>query len=86
MKSLFLIITIFTCYSASSFAAKTTASGYPKTTPDNFRCEKMDANLSSLKDKLLVTCDLDRPYSIAATDNISSRTYVYCCHMIKSDE
>jgi len=70
----------------SIYAADKPAGKKPaKASPETFRCEKMDANLSGLKDKLLVTCDLDRPYSIAATDNISSRSYTYCCHLKSED-
>ena len=74
---IFILLTL-----SSSMGAEKAQEKRRAATPDSFRCERMqDANLSALKDKLLLTCDLDRPYSIAATDNISSRTFTYCCHL-----
>ena len=46
----------------------------------SFRCEKIHkSTLVALKKEMVQLCNLNRPYSIAATDNLFSREYVFCC-------
>lgn len=47
-----------------------------------FRCEKMrGAKLPELKAKLVENCNLDKPFSMAATDNNIETSWTYCCHV-----
>lgn len=80
-STLLFIFGIVLCQ-ISANAADNHAKSPPKANADNFRCEKMaDVGLANFKEKLLATCDLDRPYTMAATDNLSNHSYIYCYHM-----
>ena len=50
--------------------------------PDqSFTCVKSrDITLADLKKKLTTTCNLDKPFSISATDTGLNSSYTFCCH------
>ncbi len=47
-----------------------------------FRCEKMTGaqTLTDLKEKLVGTCDLLKPFSISQGDPLNP-AMIYCCHL-----
>lgn len=52
----------------------------------NFHCYSLrNYELSAIKDKLIAACDLDRPYSMAQSGEITRITTV-CCHDKKSEK
>ena len=47
----------------------------------SFTCVKSrDITLADLKKKLTATCNLDKPFSITATDTGLNSSYTFCCH------
>ena len=67
---------------AADKAKKAAEDTEEKESPDagaNFRCEKMrDGTLTKLKDKLVTNCNLNKPFSFAASDTLET-SYTYCC-------
>ena len=48
----------------------------------SFRCEKFrNAALAELKLKLVENCNLNKPFSFGASENVTGEgSYTYCCH------
>jgi len=66
--------------SCSLLAAENTLDG-PTTSGGKFRCEKVHGvKLAEFKEKLVSSCDLDKPFSTSLSEVVADQTYLYCCH------
>lgn len=47
----------------------------------SFTCVKIkEASLADAKQKLITTCNLDKPFSMSNSDNGLSSSFTFCCH------
>lgn len=64
--------------------AKDSAENVSKTATDakSFRCEKVrGATLAEIKGKLIDHCNLNKPFSLSASEALSGKEiYTFCCH------
>lgn len=80
MKYLCLLIVL--TFVAPSFADDKKVSKADEAALKSFRCERFqNTNLSELKLKLVENCNLNKPFSIAATDVALGSSFTYCCNV-----
>lgn len=78
-----VLITSLLLISSAAFAADEKVSENSASNETNpLRCEKFnEGGISTLKEKLGLHCNLDKPYSISVASTIAHPDgFYYCCH------
>ena len=80
-KMIHLNLVLFILGTSCGLLAAETGANVPTTTGDKFRCEKVHGlKLAEFKEKLVTSCNLEKPFSTSLSEVVADQTYLYCCH------